>query len=141
MAATRRLILDTGVLITAVRGNFELAGTVDSDDIAIPAITVAEFLAGIRLDPRPGRSAVHRRFLEELLEVLPVCGYDLEVAEHHAALLAFARENGRPGGTIDLIIAATARATGRILVTTDARAGFDRLPGVESILLNPGRPS
>ncbi|GLY65743.1 hypothetical protein [Amycolatopsis taiwanensis] len=42
---------------------------------------------------------------------------------------------GTPRGTLDLIIAATARATGRALVTTDARARFGDLPGVEARVL------
>lgn len=44
-------------------------------------------------------------------------------------LLAHARRTGRPRGAHDLQIAATAAATGRLVLTTDRRA-FDGLPGV-----------
>ena len=49
------------------------------------------------------------------------------MANHHAALLAHTHKSGIPRGAHDLIIAATARANGRILVTTDERARFGEL--------------
>jgi tRNA(fMet)-specific endonuclease VapC len=45
-------------------------------------------------------------------------------------LLVHTRSSGRPRGALDLVIAACARATDRVLLTTDARARFDDLPGV-----------
>jgi tRNA(fMet)-specific endonuclease VapC len=45
-------------------------------------------------------------------------------------LLAHVRRVGRPHGAHDLIIAATARATGRVLLSTDEQAGFADLPEV-----------
>jgi tRNA(fMet)-specific endonuclease VapC len=45
-------------------------------------------------------------------------------------LLVAVSKSGRPRGAHDLIIAATARATGRIVVTAD-QSGFDGLPGVK----------
>jgi tRNA(fMet)-specific endonuclease VapC len=66
----------------------------------------------------------------------PVAGPP-EVAVQHAALLAHVRRAGRPRGAHDLIIAATARATDRVLVTTDAKAGFTDLPEVKVRLLAP----
>lgn len=47
-----------------------------------------------------------------------------------AKLLARARRSGRPRGAHALIIAATARAGGRVVVTADTSASED-LPGVE----------
>ena len=67
----------------------------------------------------------------ERVEVVP---FDLEILRHHASLLAHARRTGQPRGAHDLQIAATARATQRTLVTTDASA-FDGLPGVSHLLL------
>lgn len=126
-----RLILDTGVVVAAVRGRFDLAAFADQDDVALPAIAVAEYLTGVELDADPARQAAQQAFLNELLEVLPIADYDREVAAHHAALLAHVRRSGRPRGAHDLIIAATARATARTLVSTDAQAGFDELPEVQ----------
>lgn len=127
-----RLILDTGVVIAGVRGHLDVAALLDSDDVAIPAIAVAEYIAGTLLDADPGRSAAQRAFLDEVLEVLPVHEYDRTVAEHHAALLAHVQRDGRRRGAHDLIIAATARATDRIVLTADARARFGELPDVSA---------
>jgi tRNA(fMet)-specific endonuclease VapC len=135
-----RLILDTGVLIDAVRDRVDLAALAGDDDVAIPAVAVAEYLLGPELDHDQRRAATQRAFLASVLAFLPVEPYDRTVAEHHAALMAFARRQASPRGRRDLIIAATARATSRILLTTDAGARFDELPGVAVRLLKQGPP-
>lgn len=129
-----RLILDTGVIIAGVRGHLDVATLADTDDVAIPAVAVAEYLAGTLLDTDPGRAAAQRAFLEEVLEVLTVHEYDRDVAEHHAALLAHVQRTGSKRGAHDLIIAATARAADRIVLTTDERARFGELPDVRARL-------
>ncbi len=130
-----RLILDTGVLVAAVRGRLDPSAYTDEDDVALPAVVLAEYLTGIELDDDPARRAAQQAFLDELLAVVPVVDYTLEVAVHHAALLAHVRRAGRPRDAHDLIIAATARATGRLLVSTDERAGFTELPEVQVRIL------
>jgi tRNA(fMet)-specific endonuclease VapC len=67
--------------------------------------------------------------VEDVVATIPVLAYDLDVAEAHAVLLADVRAQGRPRGAHDLIIAATARASGRTVVTGDVGA-FTGLPGV-----------
>lgn len=54
---------------------------------------------------------------------------DLDVAEAHAELLVAVRSPGTPRGAHDLIIAATARASERTVVTAEG-AAFAALPGV-----------
>jgi tRNA(fMet)-specific endonuclease VapC len=127
-----RLILDTGVLVAAVRGR---ASVPDQADIAIPAIVIAEYLAGVHRDPDAGRQAAQQAFLSEVLAVVPVCVYDRSVAEHHAALLAHTARAGRRRGAHDLIVAATARATGRTILTTDLNAHFDELPDLNARMI------
>ncbi len=128
-----RLILDTGVLVAAVRGR---AGVPDDADIALPAVVIAEYLAGVHLDGDAGRQAAQKAFLDEVLAVIPVCNYDRSVAEHHAELLAFTARTGRPRGPHDLIVAACARATGRTILTTDSQARFPELPEVSARVIS-----
>lgn len=130
-----RLILDTTVLIAGARKRVDVATLADTDDVAIPAIAVAEYLAGTLLDDDPGRAAAQRAFLAEVLDVVPVRSYDRTVADHHAALLAHVQRTGSKRGVHDLIVAATARAADRTLVTTDARARFGELPEVTARIL------
>jgi tRNA(fMet)-specific endonuclease VapC len=130
-----RLILDTGVLIAAVRGRLSPTAIPDPDDAAIAAVSIAEYLAGVHRDTDPGRQAAQRAFLADFLAIAPVEDYTADIAEHHAELLAHTRSSGLTRGAHDLIIAATARATDRTLLTTDARAGFGELPGVRAQLV------
>ncbi len=76
------------------------------------------------------RRAARESFVEAVLSSTTIEPYDLAVARHHAVLLAHVRRAARPGGAPDLLIAATATARGRIVVTGDA-GGFADLPGVE----------
>ena len=92
------------------------------------AVTAAELLTGVAMADaahRERRSAI----VEGLLNALPIEDYDLDVARAHAALLAATHQEGRQHGSHDLIIAATAVARGRTVVTTDP-SGFEGLAGV-----------
>ena len=126
------LLLDTTFLVDTERGDVDLDDTIDDDDdVAIAAVTVAELLVGARLASGKRRDARHD-FVSEILESLPVIAYDGNVAVEHAELLVAVREQGRPRGAHDLLIAATARATDRTIVTADRQA-FTNLPGVVSV--------
>ena len=126
------LLLDTTFLIDAERGAEHLDDLIgDDDDVAIAAITVADLMVGVRLATvrqRPRRQA----YLDEMVASIPVLPDDEHVALHHANLLVAVRRTGRRRGAYDLIIAATAVATGRTVVSAD-RSAFDGLPGLSSI--------
>lgn len=132
-----RVILDTGVLVASVRDRLDVAAFAAEDDVALPAVALAEYLTGVELDNNPARQAVQRAFLDDLLAVTPVIDYTPTVAVYHATLLAHVHRTGHPRSGHDLIIAATAQATDRVLVTTDAKAGFADLPNVQVRLLKP----
>ena len=123
------LLLDTNVLIDAERSPADLDTLIaDDDEPAVAAITVAELGVGVEIAKGKRRQA-RRAFLDDVIETLPIIGYDLDVARAHTQLLVAVRKAGRRRGAHDLIIAATALASGRVLVTSD-RAGFDDLAGV-----------
>jgi len=117
-------------LVDAERGGDVLDKVIgDSDDVAVAAITVAELRVGVQL--AEGRRRDRReRFVAAILDAVSIEPYDLAVAEAHAVLLAHVRRAGVPRGAHDLIIAATARAQERQVVSLD-RSGFAELPGVE----------
>ena len=100
----------------------------DDDDVVIAAVTAAELLVGVEL--ADGARRRRRQVLvESILRTIPVEAYDLDVARVHTLLLAHTRRAGEPRGAHDLLIAATALARGRVVVTTDPK-DFDRLPGL-----------
>jgi tRNA(fMet)-specific endonuclease VapC len=126
------LLLDTTFLIDAERGAADLDGLIgDDDDVAIAAITLAELTVGVELAAARHRSQ-RRSYVDEIAVSLPILPYDQSVAVQHASLLVAVRKAGRPRGAHDLIIAATAAAAGRTVVSADRRA-FDGLPGVTAI--------
>lgn len=96
---------------------------------------MAELRVGVQLAKGRKRQA-RERFVTAVLETISIEIYDLNVAEAHAALLAHVRRAGTPRGAHDLIIAATALASRREVVSFD-KGGFAELPGVSIA----GRPS
>jgi tRNA(fMet)-specific endonuclease VapC len=123
------LLLDTTFLIDAERSSDDLDSMIDdTDDVAIAAITVAELRVGVELASESTRSA-RQDFVDTVITAVPIIDYDVGVAETHAKLLAAVRRKGRPRGAHDLIIAATARTTSRVILTADVTAFVD-LPDV-----------
>jgi tRNA(fMet)-specific endonuclease VapC len=124
-----RLILDTTILIDAERGGNSLTEALDdNDDVAVATITVAELRVGVQM-AKGARRTKRAQFVTAVLDAVTIEPYDLQVADAHAALLAHVRRTGTPRGAHDLIIAATARARDREVVSFDRR-GFVKLPEV-----------
>lgn len=128
----RRLILDTYVLIAYERRTIDRSA-LDSDELAVASITIAEYRTGIELADTTERAAARARALATITSVIDVLDYTQVTAAHHARLLAHARRSGSPRGAHDLIIAAHAAETGRLVLTRDAKARFGDLPGITAI--------
>ncbi len=126
------MLLDTTFLIDAERSDNSLNDVIDDDDdIAVAAITVAELLVGVALSK--GRSRHGRQGLvDDIVASVPIVDYDLSVAQAHSRLLVAVRRQGRPRGAHDLIIAASALSSNRVIVTADQTA-FKDLPGVTAV--------
>ena len=126
------LLLDTTFLIDAERDAADLDEVIGDDDgVAIAAITLAELTVGARL-AAPRQRPRRQSYVDEIAASIPILPYDESVALQHASLLVAMRRAGRPRGAHDLIIAATAAATGRTVVSAERRA-FDDLPGITTI--------
>ncbi|HUY85897.1 MAG TPA: PIN domain-containing protein [Acidimicrobiales bacterium] len=124
-----RLLFDTTFLIDADRSGSALDEFIDDeDDVAISAVTIAELGVGVALSTGRSRKA-REAFFADVEATIPSVDYDSNVAKEHRDLLVTVRRQGRQRGAHDLIIAATARATGRTVVSADESA-FDDLPGV-----------
>lgn len=124
-----RILLDTTYLIDTERSGDGLDETIDDDDdVAIAAVTVAELRVGALLASGKRREA-RMAYVDDVIQSIPIVNYDLEVAESQAELLVAVRSQRKPRGAHDLIIAATALATDRLIVTADQGAFID-LPGI-----------
>ena len=128
----RRLILDTNILIAYERGDVDRS-SLDGDELAIAAVSVAEFRVGIELARTAQRAAVRSRALAEFLTYMEVLDYTEATSVHHAALIAHVQASGQKRGAHDLIIAAHAAQSGRSVLSRDTRARFGGLPGVNAV--------
>lgn len=106
----------------------------DDDDLVIAAITVAELRTGIELSSH-GRRVEREALLAHVLSSVPVEPYDVATAQAHGRLLAHTRRSGTQRGAYNLLIAATAVVSGRVLITTDRSARFAELPGVDCLVV------
>ena len=126
-------LIDTSVLIALERGQLDLAqitGYDENEPVAIAAITASELLHGVhRL-----RGAVARthagRFVERLLDAIPVIPFDLEIARVHARIDAELAAAGTAVGDADLMIAATAVWLDYRIATRDLRS-FPKIKGLQ----------
>lgn len=98
---------------------------------AISVITLGELRAGVGLArDHPTRAARQGRLaaVREAFEPLPI---DESVARHYGDVLSLARSRKRASKATDLLIIATASATGRVLRTLDlGQARLAQLAGV-----------
>jgi tRNA(fMet)-specific endonuclease VapC len=124
----RRLILDTNVLIAYERETIDRAD-LDADELAVAAVSIAEYRVGIELADTPAH-ADRARALVAITSAVDVLDYTEATAACHARLIAYARRTGAPRAAHDLIIAAHALQSDRIVLTFDAKARFGDLPGV-----------
>jgi predicted nucleic acid-binding protein len=118
-------LLDTNVLsaMMSARPPPEVAAWVSGRhprQLYTASVCQAEILAGLAVMPEGRRrldlEAAARAVFDEDFEgrVLP---FDMAAAEAYAAVFAARRRAGRPAATLDLMIAATARAHGAAVVT------------------------
>jgi predicted nucleic acid-binding protein len=91
------------------------------ETMAISVITLGELRAGVRLAGDPSARAARQRRLVAIRDAFEPIPVDETVAEHYGDVLATARSAGRATKATDLLIIATAAATGRILHTLDTR--------------------
>ena len=84
------IILDSDVIVRGEKGVFDLAEWTASrpdDPFEIAAITAAELWHGVRRALRP-HNAGRRRYLETVLELLPIVPYTQQTALEHARIWA-----------------------------------------------------
>jgi len=120
--------LDTNTLSYYLRGEGgvgERLRALSPQQLSLPAIVVYEVNFGLR---RASRRAQLEGFAR-MVQVVTVLPFDTEAADHAARIRMQLEEAGTPIGPTDLLIAATARRHGRILVTHNRRE-FDRVSGL-----------
>ena len=88
----RRLILNTDVSIAYERGTIDRAA-LDDDELAMAAVSVAEYRVGIELADTAARAADRARALAAIVSSVDVLDYTEATAAHHARLIAHVRRS------------------------------------------------
>lgn len=120
-------LLDTDAVIDVIREQEAVARrlkAVSPEDVAISAMTVSELEFGVLRSANP---SVRARDTSIFLAQVSVIAFDGPMARMHAHLRHELRSTII--GEADLIIAATALVTARILVSSNLRE-FSRVPGL-----------
>ena len=124
-ADATRVVFDTSIFIAVERGQLSLPSGYDA---AIAAMTAAELLQGVE---RADEARKPRRlvFVEHVIATLAVLPFDMATARVYAAIVARLDADGTPIGIPDAMIAATALAAHRSVVTLNHRH-FERVAGL-----------
>jgi tRNA(fMet)-specific endonuclease VapC len=129
------IILDADVIIGGERGTFDLKGWVTSrpnDRFEVAAITVAELWHGVERATGKHHKITRQRYLEIVLESLPIIPYTEQTAYEHARIWAELEVSGKMIGFYDLIVGATALERGSKVATFNNRH-FSQIRGLSVI--------
>jgi tRNA(fMet)-specific endonuclease VapC len=135
------LILDTSALVALERAGASLSDVLEplaEEEVAVPAIVVAELLAGVRLADDRRRAAQRQAKIDAVLALAPVIDFGAEIAESWADLFAALERRGNRIPANDLAVAATATYLGfAVLVGPEDEEHFRRVEGLDVVVLEP----
>lgn len=114
-----RILYDTSVVIASD----EILAPEGPAVGAISVVTLGELHAGVLLARDDDAERKRRRRMQEVRAAYLPLPVDERVAESYGDVLALARAQGRVARATDLMIIATAAASGRALSTLDDRQG------------------
>jgi tRNA(fMet)-specific endonuclease VapC len=129
------IILDADVIICGEGGTFDLKSWVTSRPngrFEIAPITVAELWHGVERATGTHHKIMRQRYLETVLESLPIIPYTEQTAYEHARIWAELEVSGKMIGFYDLIVGATALERGSEVATFNNRH-FSRIKGLSLI--------
>jgi tRNA(fMet)-specific endonuclease VapC len=123
-----KYLLDTDICVHLIRartprlrGKFE---ELETGQLGLSLITVAELRFGADNSSDPER---HHAQLSQFLCAFELLDFDSEAAGHYGQIRSYLQRKGTPIGSLDMLIAAQARARRITLVTHNVRE-FKRVP-------------
>lgn len=138
------LVVDTSALVALERAGRSLAevlATAAEEEVALPAIVVAELLAGVRLAGDRRRAARRQAKIDALMALAPVVEFGAEIAETWADHFAALERRGNRIPANDLAVAATATYLGfGVLIGPGDEEHFRRVEGLRVVVLPAAGP-
>lgn len=128
------IILDADVIIRGEKGSFDLGkwlASLEDEHFEVAAITVAELQHGVERATGSHR-AKRQKYLEAVLDALPIIPYTEQTAYLHAQLWAELESSGKMIGSYDVIVAATALERGSAVATFNKKH-FEKVKGLKVI--------
>lgn len=125
----KKYLLDTNICVFFLRGRFDVSnhiGEVGWNNCCISEITIAELLYGAENSNDIKRNIELVESFCENIEVIPISHAIHTYAKEKVRL----RKKGTPIEDLDLLIGATAKAHGLVLVTENFRH-LERIEGLE----------
>lgn len=126
-----RVVLDTSILIALEKQHLSLKDLFNKDlHVFLPEVAVGEYLVGTELSTNPKFKEKRLAFLRTIEDFSELVVFNREHAQNFAKLVAQAKLLGRPRGSLDLAIAASAVTLDAVLYTRDSKGKFDQLIGL-----------
>ena len=125
-----KYMLDTNICIYAQKQAQNVLKHIKDnwqDGIVISTITLAELQYGVEASVNREKNAIS---LMKFLSIVGVLPFDDYAAAEYGKIRADLRQKGTPIGTMDMLIAAHAKAEGLIVVTNNTRE-FERVEGIK----------
>lgn len=120
MTDIMRYMLDTNTASYVIKGHpvkvREYLLDVPMANVCLSAITEAELLRGVAKKPEAKRLPIAVKEFLLRVEILP---WNSTAAKAYAGLRTACENEGKPLGTMDMLIAAHSKAEGTVLVTND----------------------
>ncbi len=122
-----KYMLDTNICIYLIKKKPEnvlikLHSNIDNG-VSISAITLAELIHGVEASAYPQKNALALNLFLSIVDILP---FDDVAAAEYGKICTALRRQGNLIGTMDMLIAAHAKANGLIIVTNNVRE-FERV--------------
>lgn len=124
-----KYLLDTNMCIYAQKKNpgvLEKMRENFQNGLAISSITLAELEYGVQASANPEKNTIA---LLKFLAIVEILSFENGAAEEYGKICADLRRKGTPIGTMDMLIAAHAKAENLVVVTHNTRE-FKRVDGL-----------
>lgn len=121
-------LLDTNICIAIIRKKSPLATQRLTQQavasVAISTITIAELQFGVHKSSDPAKN---QQALEQFLVPFPFLDFEYDAALAYGSIRAYLEAQGTPIGSLDMLLAAQARAHNLTMVTNNVKE-FARVP-------------
>jgi tRNA(fMet)-specific endonuclease VapC len=126
-----RYMLDTNICIYIIKRKpqpvIERFLQTEISQIGISSITLSELLYGVSKSSKPDQNQIALAQFIAPLEILP---YDEHAAQHYGDLRAHLERQGKPIGSLDMLIAAHSLSINSTLITNNEKE-FIRIPNLK----------